>query len=70
MKRSALLAAAAACLMASQPAAPAQVGYAIPNGWAPSRGNRSHTKPSAAGKKAKSRPRAKAAAQSRRAQRR
>lgn len=64
------LALAAALAMAGGWAeAPASVGYAVPNGYAPSRGNRSHTKASTASKAAKSRRRAKAAAKSRREQR-
>lgn len=63
---------AAALAMASSATGPVVEthGYAMPNGWAPSRGNRSHNKPSAASKKAKNRARAKAAAKSQRQQRR
>lgn len=48
-------------------AAPAQSSYSVPNGWAPQPGR---TKPSKASKTAKNRTRAKAAAKSRRQQRR
>ena len=49
--------------------APASPGYSMPNGYAPSRGNSSHTKATKASKTAKNRRRAKAAAKSRREQR-
>ena len=69
MKHRLMLAAALAMAggWAEAPASP--VSYRVPNGYAPSRGNRSHTKASAASKTAKNRARAKAAAKSRRQQR-
>lgn len=66
MRRSSLLAAAAIAMMgASTPAAAQDLGYPMPNGWAPSQRNGNNRREDSAKRHAK----AKAAYKSKRAQR-
>lgn len=66
-RKSSLLAATALAILASGPAMPADLGYAVPSHWAPSFARSGGTK--SRSKTSKERARAKLAAKSRRAQR-